>query len=192
MNLDSPHLQRWMREFTDVIEKETGIRPTPGTQLSEREKHRVYNVWLRHLVPMVEDPNRRRGYGDIRDQIIESQGGRGDLGSILQGRGAVCRELSMCASVLFSEYGIRSNVVTGNVNTGLIRVRNNKGQLVELANENRRGSGHAWLQVYDENGRPVEIVDSNFTRNIHPDYQDYNQAAQGAVSNKETNLVRPQ
>ena len=138
VNFNSPHLQQWMREFTDVITKETGIRPTPGIQLSERDKHRIYNIWLRHLVPKVEDPNPGKDiYGDIRSQIIENQGGSGDLGDILHERGAVCLELSMCASVLLSEYGIRSSVITGDIGTGLRLVRNEYGEVVKGANKTR-------------------------------------------------------
>ena len=51
---------------------------------------------------------------------------------------------------------------------------------------------HAWLQIYDENGNPVEIIDSNSTRRIHPNYQDYNRVMNGAAKLIETPLVRPQ
>ena len=91
-------------------------------------------------------------YAALRDQIIRKGGDRA----------AVCRELSMTAHLVFSEFGIRSKVITGSLTEG----------------------GHAWVQ--DSYGR---IIDSNYTRSVES-FKDY-KAKTGATVLKETEIVSP-
>lgn len=193
VNLNSNSLQRWMGQATDLITERTGIRPRPGRQLTDTEKNRIYQTWLNDIVPLVEDPNRHddRIYGRRRNRVIGCHSnGRADLGELLDNQSAVCRELSIFGSVLFGEYGIRSRVVTGSVGTGLRRQRRGN-RVIELANP-RGGGGHAWIQVYDRNNNPVEIIDSNNTQRVHPNYHEYNQQQEGAHIIRETQIVEPQ
>ena len=175
VDVESPRLERWMNEATDIIEERTGIRPNPGRQLSPEERNRIYRVWLNDVVKKVESKEPSRDYGDARDRIIGggTNKGVGSLGEILDAEAAVCRELSMFGSVLLSEYGLKSKVVTGNV----------------LTRTGKHG-GHAWIQVYDDYGRPLEIIDSNNTRSIHPDFSDYDREVRGADIRFETPLMR--
>jgi hypothetical protein len=79
---------------------------------------------------------------------------------------AVCRELSISASVLFSEYGVQSHVASGNV-------KQNDG-------DSTRGA-HAWLEITDAAGDILLIVDSNNTKDHYDTFGEFDGAARGVV-----------
>ena len=173
VNLSSPSLQRHMDDAISIIEQRTGIKPNPNLELSAAQRNQIYRVWLDDVVGKVEDQN-FGNYANGRQRIIDEGGGKADLGKILDERSAVCRELSMFGHVLLSEYGLRSTVMNGIVGT-----------------RSAGGGGHAWIQIFDSKGRPLEILDSNNTRSIHPDAGDYEQAVQGLRIRQTSDLVRP-
>lgn len=171
VNLDSPKLKVWASEATDIIEQRTGIKPNSGQKLTAAERDKVYKAWLEDVAPRIEDQS--SNYADARDQIIKAGGQKADLGEIVDQRAAVCRELSICGSVLFNEYGIKNQVVTGNVYT-----------------DTPDFGGHAWIQVLGSDGKKLELIDSNNTRSVHPDLDDYKGATQGVEIIKELEVVR--
>lgn len=134
------------------------------------QKEKLAHAWLVKVVPQIESQGRGDAYAVGRNQIIRQGNGSGDLGVIAERGQAVCRELTMCASVVFSEYGIRSRVVTGNI----------VGE-----------GGHAWLEVLNESGQVDFILDSNYVRSTFRNFDDYSRAVGGAKELKKTIIVEP-
>lgn len=195
VNFDDPSLQRWMVAFTDIIGQETGIYPTPGMDLSERDKHRIYNIWIHHLVPQIEDQSIDYGESVFRMRN-RARNGLIDLGQVLDKRAAVCLDLSVFASVLFSEYGMRSKVVSGDIDNDfrdLIHPRTGQRFRVSDVHSTRLGENHAWLQLYDNHGQPTGIIDSNNKiRFYYSNQQDYSQSLNGVRPTMVVEVVRPQ
>ncbi len=188
VDMHSPRLQRWVRTATDIITKETGIPPKLNRELSTEERHRLYEAYLRRIVPMIESKD-KANYAQKRGCIM--QGGRATLSEILDSQAAVCSDLSMFASVLLSEYNVRSKIVTGRTRAETAPRRNERGEVV-MVEVSENLNRHAWIQIYDRNNRPLEILDSNYTRSVHPNFEDYSQNIRGGVnSHSEQALVRP-
>ena len=188
VDMHSPRLQIWVRAATDIITQETGIPPRLNRELSTEERHRLYEAYLRRIVPMIESKD-KANYAQKRGCIMQE--GRATLSEILDSQAAVCSDLSMFASVLLSEYNVRSKIVTGRTRAELAPTRNERGEvvMVEVSNNPNR---HAWIQVYDRNNRPLEILDSNYTKSVHPNFADYSQNIRGGVnSHSEQALVAP-
>ena len=192
VDMDSPRLQRWMREATNIMTAETGIPPRLNRELSTEERHRLYNAYLQRIVPMIEDKD-RGNYMRKRNCALNSGGGRVALSEILDSEAAVCSELSIFASVLLAEYNVRSNVATGRLRVQMLPRRNDRGEIAmrEVIDNERDLPRHAWIQVYDRNNRPLEILDSNYTQSIHSNFEDYRQRTRGANLHSEQAVVRP-
>ncbi|MBU6154212.1 MAG: hypothetical protein KGP28_07905 [Bdellovibrionales bacterium] len=165
VNLESRELNRAVNQAVETIERVTGI--SAGTEVKDAaSRKKIYDAWLKHVVPLFEDPKHGTGeYGNSRDQIISSGNGRADLGVLLQEKTAVCRELSVAGSVVFGEFGIPTTVQAGNVGT-----------------VSGKGGGHAWIR--DDQGL---IIDNNYTRRTQT-WDQYQQMVGGAVY---FNEIRP-
>lgn len=166
VDYDSPALNRVVNDAVATIEQVTGIKAGGDAPLTDAQRKQIYEAWLKHVVPKIEDPNKTSGiYGDSRDRIIARGGNQADLGVILESQAAVCRELSLAGSVVFGEFGIATTVQAGNVGT-----------------VSGRGGGHAWIR--DDLGN---IIDNNYTRDIHT-WDDYQNRVGGA---EYSNQVQP-
>ena len=125
----------------------------------------IYKVWLNEIVALVES-NNKVSYAAERNRIFSDDlklwKTVSDIGRILDERAAVCLELSFFGAALFAEYGIKTAVVGGHL-------KESNRYLIRSGNRN----GHVWIQVIDESGQHLEVVDSNLTRKVHPDVIDY-------------------
>ena len=161
----------WSKGKIDGQLRASGIKPEDFNPDNPIHQEKLFGIWLRSVVPDIEDyrpkPGEPNTYGNARNRIIENQGGRASVGEIAMNQAAVCRELSVCGNVVFAEYGINSRVISGEV----------------------PGGRHAWVEVVDpKTGKVLNIVDSNNTQDIHPDYQDYMEDI-GKITNTKENIV---
>lgn len=179
LNLQSPGLRRWVGESQRMIREQLGITPDMHP-LSPEQQRRLQEFWINQIRPKLEsrELSTNRSYGTDRADLASRNSGRADLGQVIEEGKAVCLELSMFASTLFSQYGIRSKLAIGHLNT------------------NRPDPGmhgyHAWLNIYDERGNIIGVVDSNNTQRVHPDPQDYVRHFDGVRLEREIELIRPQ
>ena len=176
LNLDSPGLKKWVGEATDIIERETGLTPNMGRPLTGAERHRLQQAWLQQVVKRVESRESFSQYGNNRSLAAKRNAGRADLGQIIEEGKAVCLELSMFASTVFAQYGVKSKLMIGKTN-------------LRAADPGKHGY-HAWLQIVDDRGRPLEIMDSNNSRSIHPDFEDYHQRLNGVEIERGIDLIQ--
>lgn len=101
-----------------------------------------------------------------------------DLGQIIEEGKAVCSELSMFASVLLSQYGIRSRV-----NIGSLYMR-------ELSpRPNSQHARHAWLEILSRNGKVEGILDSNNSRRFDRNFKDYDEFMNGIQVEHQVELM---
>jgi hypothetical protein len=151
--------------FKEHIRLRTGIAPKAGKPPTKQQLEQIATVWVQELVPTIKDTN-YANYGGARTDHFNDNDGEGSLGFILHNKLAVCRELSISASVLFSEYGVQSHVASGNV-------KQNDG-------DSTRGA-HAWLEITDAAGDILLIVDSNNTKDHYDTFGEFDGAARGVV-----------
>jgi len=115
---------------------------------------KIEEIWRESLVSEIASRETSQ-YGRRRDELshTDDSGVRVlDLGDALDTACAVCLEQSLAFHRLLSEIGFDSDIVTGSVPPD---------------------GRHAWVQVYDERGRSIGIIDSNSTKSFHPNFDDY-------------------
>jgi len=71
VDFESPALNRVVNDAVATIEQVTGIKAGGDMPLTDAQRKQVYEAWLNHVVPKIEDPDRTPGvYSNKRDQII--------------------------------------------------------------------------------------------------------------------------
>ena len=156
-NAQSSGTKLYLQAFKNMIKEKSGIDPSnfPTSNLLEfRTKiEKISNVWINNIVPLIEDSD-TSNYGKARSEITKTQSKDPSMTVFLNSQSAVCRELSIIGSLLFSEYGIDTQVQSGTLK--------NQG-------------GHAWLEIMNPNNKNniLAVLDSNYTRKLHPSKNDY-------------------
>ena len=157
--MTNPYNRVFVSETKTIINsrlKNLGVNPGNLNMNNPEDRKKLYDIWYKDIVPKIEDKAwGSREYGHLRDLIVNENNGSTAVGEIALNQAAVCSELSICASLVFAEYGIRSQVVTGTLT--------------------KEGGRHAWLEILskEKEGGILEIIDSNYTREAHRSYQDY-------------------
>ncbi len=166
VDFNSPSLQKWMNRSIDIIRRKTGITPGKHEPLFDSDRRMIYQVWLKDIVPKIENPSDRShgAYGFSRDMEQTKNQGKSDLG----------RSLEKCVGVC-SEYGIQTKIIGGNVF------------------ENRRkpgseGAGHVWLGVYKDD-KLGEIINNNGARMVFENIDAFSKFADGIEVLKTTQIV---
>ena len=152
----SPLLQHWMHKATTLIKTKTGLQPRADHDLSLREQHKIYQVYLNDIVPQIKEIKHSPHYDFLRTRLLVYD--HRDLGQVLEEGAAVCLELSLFGLLLFGEYGIKAKVGIGTV-------------------EDHPKSSHAWIQTFDKEGHPLRIIDSNYTNDVHVSWEEYKSKA---------------
>lgn len=133
----------------------SGVTPEMPKNRSTLEK--LEEVWRKDLVQDVASNETRRSYGDARNGLAvkDESGARVlNLGDTFEGECAVCLEQSLGLHRLLAEQGFVSEVVSGEV----------------------FGGGHVWLEVFDKRGNSLGIIDSNNTKSLHRNMDEYRKA----------------
>lgn len=151
--------KQWMQTM-----RNNGVNVDYSPDVNFQKLAAIEKVWREKIVSKHEDTDHRTGmYGEAKMKLyrkvsqlgIEMNHRRGDvigmLGPVNEAGVSVCVDLSLSLHYMLSEMGIRSSVVGGRV----------------------PGGGHAWLEVYDRQGRVIGIIDSNNTKAIHPSFEHY-------------------
>ena len=167
IDLDSPELRSIINRSVKRIEAVTGLTPGKANANDPGVRKEIYEAWINHVSPLFEDQN-IAAYGKKRQEMYKNGGDAASLNQFIQTRTAVCRELSVTASIVFAEYGIRTSVVSGGLNIyeGI--------------------SKHAW--VIDDLGM---VIDSNALRGVAPNEQAYASVMNNMGVNKKTQVVQP-
>lgn len=174
LNLNSPGLKRWVGESQRLIERDLGIKP--GQPLSREQQLALENYWISRIRPKLESTESYSRYGKDRGGLASRNAGRADLGQVIEEGKAVCLELSMFASTLLSQYGIKSKLVIGRTN-------------LRSAEAGQHGY-HAWLRIVDDEDKTLGLLDSNNSQSIHPNIGDYDRALNGVKVEREIQLIQ--
>ncbi len=160
-----PLLAEQNAQWMDTMRK-NGVDTNYSREKTYDRVAAIEKVWREKIVPTLENSATGKQYGEKKmklfrhfaelDREYGAQAKRGIafLGEINEKKYAVCLDLSLSFHYMLAEMGVASSVVTGTV----------------------PGGRHAWVEIYDPLGRPVAIVDSNNTRSMHRNFQEYRQA----------------